>query len=113
MRTSFTLPSRVIHLFLYDIKSFFFYGSHYSLKTGTFKNDCDLGTGEGGLDPLDVETQRLVLEAGPGGWVALRRKQYGARSQLWRMTGDGQLQHEGTLKEMFLLILYLKMIFYE
>ncbi|CAD1471583.1 unnamed protein product, partial [Heterotrigona itama] len=68
----------------------------YIAFTGTFKTDCDLGTGEGGLDPLDVETQRLVLEAGPGGWVALRRKQYGARSQLWRMTGDGQLQHEGS-----------------
>lgn len=65
--------------------------------TGTFKSDGDLGNGESGLDPLDVETQRLVLEAGPGGWVALRRKQYGARSQLWRMTGDGQLQHEGSL----------------
>lgn len=49
------------------------------------------------MDPLDVETQRLVLEAGPGGWVALRRKQYGARSQLWRMTGSGQLQHEGKI----------------
>ncbi|XP_029047151.1 vacuolar protein sorting-associated protein 13D isoform X1 [Osmia bicornis bicornis] len=68
----------------------------YIAFAGTFKTDCDLGTGEGGLDPLDVETQRLVLEAGPGGWVALRRKQYGARSQLWRMTGDGQLQHEGS-----------------
>ncbi|XP_076684056.1 vacuolar protein sorting 13D isoform X4 [Andrena cerasifolii] len=68
----------------------------YVAFTGTFKTDCDLGTGEGGLDPLDVETQRLVLEAGPGGWVALRRKQYGARSQLWRMSGDGQLQHEGS-----------------
>lgn len=65
---------------------------------GTFKSDGDLGNGESGLDPLDVETQRLVLEAGPGGWVALRRKQYGARSQLWRMTGDGQLQHEGLLQ---------------
>ncbi|KZC09178.1 Vacuolar protein sorting-associated protein 13D [Dufourea novaeangliae] len=68
----------------------------YIAFTGTFKNYCDLGTGECGLDPLDVETQRLVLEAGPGGWVVLRRKQYGARSQLWRMTGDGQLQHEGS-----------------
>ncbi|EFN79344.1 Vacuolar protein sorting-associated protein 13D [Harpegnathos saltator] len=68
----------------------------YIAFTGTFKTDADLGTGENDLDPLDVETQRLVLEAGPGGWVALRRKQYGARSQLWRMTGDGQLQHEGS-----------------
>ncbi|XP_025991490.2 vacuolar protein sorting-associated protein 13D isoform X1 [Solenopsis invicta] len=68
----------------------------YIAFTGTFKADCDLGTGESNLDPLDVETQRLVLEAGSGGWVALRRKQYGDRSQLWRMTGDGQLQHEGS-----------------
>ncbi|XP_043480928.1 vacuolar protein sorting-associated protein 13D isoform X1 [Leptopilina heterotoma] len=68
----------------------------YIAFTGTFKEDGDLGTSESSLDPLDVETQRLVLEAGPGGWVALRRKQYGARSQLWRMTGSGQLQHEGS-----------------
>lgn len=68
------------------------------MLTGTFKEDGDLGTSENSLDPLDVETQRLVLEAGPGGWVALRRKQYGARSQLWRMTGSGQLQHEGKNK---------------
>ncbi|XP_033219342.1 vacuolar protein sorting-associated protein 13D isoform X2 [Belonocnema kinseyi] len=68
----------------------------YIAFTGTFKDDGDLGTSENSLDPLDVETQRLVLEAGPGGLVALRRKQYGARSQLWRMTGSGQLQHEGS-----------------
>lgn len=68
----------------------------YIAFTGTFKTDGDLSSRENGLDPLDVETQRLVLEAGPGGWVALRRKQYGARSQLWRMTSDGQLQHEGS-----------------
>ncbi|RLU23666.1 hypothetical protein DMN91_003872 [Ooceraea biroi] len=68
----------------------------YIAFAGTFKSDSDLGTGESDLDPLDVETQRLVLEAGPGGVVTLRRKQYGARSQLWRMTGDGQLQHEGS-----------------
>ncbi|XP_012219117.1 intermembrane lipid transfer protein Vps13D isoform X2 [Linepithema humile] len=68
----------------------------YIAFTGTFKTDSDLGNGESDLDPLDVETQRLVLEAGAGGWVALRRKQYGDRAQLWRMTGDGQLQHEGS-----------------
>ncbi|KAL6436334.1 hypothetical protein ACFW04_004699 [Cataglyphis niger] len=69
----------------------------YIAFSGTFKTDSDLGSGENDLlDPLDVETQRLVLEAGSGGWVALRRKQYGDRSQLWRMTGDGQLQHEGS-----------------
>lgn len=68
------------------------------ILTGTFKTDSDLGSTESNLDPLDVETQRLVLEAGSGGWVALRRKQYGDRAQLWRMTGDGQLQHEGNTR---------------
>ncbi|XP_046414322.1 vacuolar protein sorting-associated protein 13D isoform X1 [Neodiprion fabricii] len=68
----------------------------YIAFTGTFKADGDISSRENGVDPLDVETQSLVLEAGPGGWVALRRKQYGARSQLWRMTSDGQLQHEGS-----------------
>lgn len=68
------------------------------IPTGTFKTDSDLGSTESNLDPLDVETQRLVLEAGSGGWVALRRKQYGDRAQLWRMTGDGQLQHEGNTR---------------
>lgn len=67
----------------------------FFIVIGTFKADGDMSSRENGLDPLDMETQRLVLEAGPGGWVALRRKQYGARSQLWRMTSDGQLQHEG------------------
>ncbi|XP_066594830.1 intermembrane lipid transfer protein Vps13D isoform X2 [Prorops nasuta] len=66
----------------------------YIAFTGTFKADKD--TGEDSLDPLDVETQRLVLDAGPGGSIALKRKQFGVRSQLWRMTGDGQLQHEGS-----------------
>lgn len=49
------------------------------------------------VDPLDVECQQLVLEV-PDGYshVVLARKQFGARSQLWRMTGEGQLQHEGS-----------------
>ncbi|XP_020286741.1 vacuolar protein sorting-associated protein 13D isoform X3 [Pseudomyrmex gracilis] len=68
----------------------------YIALTGTFKTDSDLETGENDLDPLDVETQRLVLEANANGSVILRRKQYGDRSQLWRMTSDGQLQHEGS-----------------
>lgn len=73
---------------------------------GTFKTDSDLGTSESNLDPLDIETQRLVLEAGSGGWVALRRKQYGDRAQLWRMTGDGQLQHEGNIRISIQIIIF-------
>lgn len=77
------------------------------ISIGTFKTDSDFETGENDLDPLDVETQRLVLEANANGSVILRRKQYGDRSQLWRMTSDGQLQHEGnkTSKCRFTIIL--------
>jgi vacuolar protein sorting-associated protein 13D len=47
-------------------------------------------------NPLDVESQQLVLDVPEGTRVILSRKETGARSQLWRMTGDGQLQHEGS-----------------
>lgn len=64
----------------------------YIAFTGTFKNLSD-----GPFDPLDVEGQQLVLDVPPGGTrVVLARKEQGARSQLWRMTGEGQLQHEGS-----------------
>ncbi|XP_034247458.1 vacuolar protein sorting-associated protein 13D isoform X2 [Thrips palmi] len=64
----------------------------YIAFTGTFKNVSD-----GPFDPLDVEGQQLVLDVPPGGTrVVLARKEQGARSQLWRMTGEGQLQHEGS-----------------
>lgn len=46
---------------------------------------------------MDVESQQLVLDVPPGSTrVILARKEQGARSQLWRMTGEGQLQHEGS-----------------
>lgn len=49
------------------------------------------------VDPQDVGCQQLVLEVPDGSsHVILSRKQFGARSQLWRMTGEGQLQHEGS-----------------
>lgn len=46
----------------------------------------------------DVTRQRLVLTAATssGGRLVLARKQAGDRSQLWRMTSSGQLQHEGS-----------------
>ena len=43
-----------------------------------------------------MESQQLVLDVPEGSRVVLSRKEKGARSQLWRMTGDGQLQHEGS-----------------
>lgn len=46
---------------------------------------------------LDVTCQQLVLDVPDNsGRVILSKKQFGARSQLWRMTGEGQLQHEGS-----------------
>lgn len=49
------------------------------------------------MDILDVRGQQLVLEVLPGSSsVSLARKEHGSRSQLWRMSGDGRLQHEGS-----------------
>lgn len=48
------------------------------------------------FDPLDIESQQLVLDCVDEYRVILSRKQHGARSQLWRMTSEGQLQHEGS-----------------
>ncbi|KAF5273971.1 hypothetical protein FQA39_LY01087 [Lamprigera yunnana] len=62
----------------------------YIAFVGTFKN------GEDTLDPLDVESQQLVLDVVNNIQVVLARKQPGQRSQLWRMTSTGQLQHEGS-----------------
>uniref|UniRef100_A0A0A9WG36 Vacuolar protein sorting-associated protein 13D n=3 Tax=Lygus hesperus TaxID=30085 RepID=A0A0A9WG36_LYGHE len=64
----------------------------YIAFTGTFKHI------EENVDMLDVESQQLVLDVPDlsTGKVVLARKQQGARSQLWRMTADGCLQHEGS-----------------
>lgn len=40
--------------------------------------------------------QELVLDVPEGTRVVLNPKQAGKRSQLWRMTGSGMLQHEGS-----------------
>jgi hypothetical protein len=56
----------------------------------------EIGVANSCYNPLDVESQQLVLDVPDGTRVILRRKETGARSQLWRMTGDGQLQHEGS-----------------
>lgn len=49
------------------------------------------------FDILDVQQQQLVLDVLPNtDRVILNRKEIGARSQFWRMTSSGQLQHEGS-----------------
>lgn len=64
----------------------------YLAFTGTFTNaEADV------YDPLDVQSQQLVLDVVDGtGVVLLNRKEQGKRSQLWRMSSEGQLQHEGS-----------------
>lgn len=48
------------------------------------------------MDPLNVESQELVLDVINGNQVVLARKRQGLRSQLWRMTSTGHIQHEGS-----------------
>ncbi|KAL0274818.1 UNVERIFIED_CONTAM: hypothetical protein PYX00_002852 [Menopon gallinae] len=67
----------------------------YIAFTATFNHVDHNGT-EATFDPLDVESQQLVLDCIDEYRVILNRKQHGARSQLWRMTAEGQLQHEGS-----------------
>ena len=63
-----------------------------SLETDT----GDASSGGVCLDPSAVECQQLVLDVVNGTRVVLSRKQLGKRSQLWRMTSTGRLQHEGS-----------------
>lgn len=66
----------------------------YIAFTATFRREGGSGDAD---DPLDVQSQQLVLDVpDSSGRVVLSRKQFGARSQLWRMTSEGQLQHEGS-----------------
>ncbi|RZC42308.1 vacuolar protein sorting-associated protein 13D [Asbolus verrucosus] len=65
----------------------------YIAFTGTFKN-CF--SGQDVMDPLDVESQELVLDVVKNNQIILNRKRHGQRSQLWRMTPEGRLQHEGS-----------------
>jgi vacuolar protein sorting-associated protein 13D len=44
----------------------------------------------------DIETRELVLDVPNGNMVILKRKEQDKRSQLWRMTSQGMLQHEGS-----------------
>nr|XP_037268534.1 LOW QUALITY PROTEIN: vacuolar protein sorting-associated protein 13D-like [Rhipicephalus microplus] len=46
--------------------------------------------------PKDVKCQELVLDVPQGTRVVINKKELGKRSQLWRMTSTGMLQHEGS-----------------
>lgn len=62
----------------------------YIAFVGTFKNHQKV------KDPQEVECQELVLDIGRNNKVILARKIPGQRSQLWKFTSEGYLQHEGS-----------------
>ncbi|XP_064107510.1 intermembrane lipid transfer protein VPS13D-like isoform X2 [Macrobrachium nipponense] len=72
----------------------------YIALTGTFTKPCGSSNGSDSedvtYDPTAVECQQLVLDVPEGTRVKLARKEIGRRSQLWRMTSTGMLQHEGS-----------------
>lgn len=58
-----------------------------------------IGTFPSDTDSLSVESlckEELVLDVKNGNQVILARKRQGQRSQLWKHTPEGQLQHEGS-----------------
>ena len=63
----------------------------YIALTGTFQKSG----GNAAAAATEVEGQQLVLDV-EGTRVFLSRKSAGKRSQLWRMTSTGMLQHEGS-----------------
>nr|CAI5831310.1 unnamed protein product [Callosobruchus analis] len=63
----------------------------YIAFAGTFKSHHP-----GVRDPNNVECQELVLDVAKSCLVYLNHKIPGERSQLWRLTSEGYLQHEGS-----------------
>uniref|UniRef100_A0A8C4Q045 Vacuolar protein sorting 13 homolog D n=1 Tax=Eptatretus burgeri TaxID=7764 RepID=A0A8C4Q045_EPTBU len=63
----------------------------YVASTHTFSGSYAAGS------PVDLSNSELVMDVLPrSATVVLRRKEAGKRSQLWRLTGDGFLRHEGS-----------------
>ena len=63
----------------------------YVCLTVTFDGD-DMSTGSA----LDPHNEELVLDVPEGTRVVLNSRETGKRSQLWKMTCSGMLQHEGS-----------------
>jgi vacuolar protein sorting-associated protein 13D len=63
----------------------------YIAMSGTFVKQSSASDSSS----YEVESQQLVFDV-EGVRVFLARKQTGKRSQLWRMTSTGMLQHEGS-----------------
>lgn len=71
--------------------------SIYIIKSLIYKFTFSISRNENDVDIMDVQQQQLVLDVLPNSdRVILNRKEIGARSQFWRMTSSGQLQHEGS-----------------
>ncbi|XP_074642818.1 intermembrane lipid transfer protein VPS13D-like [Tubulanus polymorphus] len=68
----------------------------YIAFTGTFQSKVDeTHHSWAGLHSA-VAAQELVLDVVAQNLIVLKRKEPGRRSQLWRMTSTGRLQHEGS-----------------
>ena len=65
----------------------------YVCLTATFGEDRSLLASQSQQCLVGDE---MVLDVPQGTRVVLNRKETGKRSQLWRMTGSGMLQHEGS-----------------
>lgn len=84
----------------YDMTSFregkrLYYENYFYIAfTGTFLEPRTLVK----LHPCskDVKCQELVLDVPQGTRVVINHKELGKRSQLWRMTSTGMLEHEGS-----------------
>ncbi|CAB3365707.1 Hypothetical predicted protein [Cloeon dipterum] len=64
----------------------------YIAMTWTFPPE----SGDACNSRIEMQCQQLVLDVPEGNRVVLRKKEHGCRSQLWRLTVDGHLQHEGS-----------------
>jgi vacuolar protein sorting-associated protein 13D len=62
----------------------------YIAMTWTFPSDMQ------DISRIELQCQQLVLDVPEGQRVVLRKKEQGCRSQLWRLTPEGHLQHEGS-----------------
>ena len=93
MRISFTLAS-LAHFqgkYFLIMKNVLFDKTNHSCR-----NSLNFYEDEVPLEDSALDCLHLVLDVVDGCRVTLARKENGRRSQLWRMTPSGMLQHEGS-----------------
>ncbi|KAH9376684.1 hypothetical protein HPB48_005895 [Haemaphysalis longicornis] len=75
-------------------KKLYYENFFYIAFSGTFLEPRAMVKAQPGSK--DVRCQELVLDVPQGSRVVINKKELGKRSQLWRMTSTGMLQHEGS-----------------